>query len=540
LTNKLLGKTKIYLNDAMKKRDFIAATFAIIFLISFVFGSFEPKLATAESRTLIVPDRYGTINGAINNANDGDTVFVKAGSYTEMLCINKSISLVGEGADKTIIFQQGVYASAANSYSSWRNELSNSHGASMSSSRSGISVGLMKQSANLLDKSSSERVALIDFVPPNTGIIQINADNVKISNLSVLLYFAGFGIGGSGNGIKISGNHIRGTDCGVSLVGSRITISENSITGYYGGVKCTGSNNTITRNVLSSAIIDGAKNTVTDNSIIGSPWTGIEAEGDFNIFSNNNITDCMVGILLVKGANNIISRNRVQRNSFAGICVNMANNSIFCGNYVANNQGSQGGWGISLSGNPHHAENNTFYGNFVADNSYNIRVESPSWLNSWDNGTMGNYWSDYSARYSDALEIDSSGIGNIPYLIDDNNTDNYPLMKPIDVFNMIFTLPNWAYLLLSPSPSPSTSPSVRPSPILTPTFDSPILTSPPSLSLSPTPSPSSTSSYPSPSLSSNASHSPTLSSSTELVITAITVMVSVIVTVFVFSKRQKK
>ena len=46
---------------------------------------------------------------------------------------------------------------------------------------------------------------------------------------------------------------------------------------------------------------------------------------------------------------------------------------------------------------------------------------------------MGNYWSDYKSKYPNAIEIDSSGIGNIPYVIDDNNADNYPLMQQLTI-----------------------------------------------------------------------------------------------------------
>jgi len=52
-----------------------------------------------------------------------------------------------------------------------------------------------------------------------------------------------------------------------------------------------------------------------------------------------------------------------------------------------------------------------------------------------------NYWSNYSTRHPDATEIDSSGIGNTPYVFDAYREvtgtlqDNHPLMKPVSIPN---------------------------------------------------------------------------------------------------------
>ncbi|MFB0501107.1 MAG: cohesin domain-containing protein, partial [Candidatus Bathyarchaeia archaeon] len=47
---------------------------------------------TVSSAIITVPDDYPTIQEAINNANDGDTIFVYNGTYHEHVTINKSIS----------------------------------------------------------------------------------------------------------------------------------------------------------------------------------------------------------------------------------------------------------------------------------------------------------------------------------------------------------------------------------------------------------------------------------------------------------------
>jgi len=53
--------------------------------------------------TITVPDDYPTIQAAIDAAQPGDTVYVKAGRYTENVAITKPLHLVGEDRTTTII-----------------------------------------------------------------------------------------------------------------------------------------------------------------------------------------------------------------------------------------------------------------------------------------------------------------------------------------------------------------------------------------------------------------------------------------------------
>jgi parallel beta-helix repeat protein len=46
---------------------------------------------------------YTTIQDAIDNANEGDTIFIKEGIYYEHLIIDKSVYLIGENKETTII-----------------------------------------------------------------------------------------------------------------------------------------------------------------------------------------------------------------------------------------------------------------------------------------------------------------------------------------------------------------------------------------------------------------------------------------------------
>ena len=48
----------------------------------------------------------------------------------------------------------------------------------------------------------------------------------------------------------------------------------------------------------------------------------------------------------------------------------------------------------------------------------------------WDDGYPfgGNYWCDYEEKYPLAEELDGSSIWDAPYVIDENNVDNYPIV----------------------------------------------------------------------------------------------------------------
>ena len=103
------------------------------------------------------------------------------------------------------------------------------------------------------------------------------------------------------------------------------------------------------------------------------------------------------------------------------------------------------------------AENNLFIKNnitdiFIGEENFNtfsqnniLFVYVPDTYfkstNFWDNGSVGNYWSDYLARYPNASEIGDTGIGDTPYVVDADNVDYHPLMYPYDIENDAITLP---------------------------------------------------------------------------------------------------
>ena len=114
-------------------------------------------------------------------------------------------------------------------------------------------------------------------------------------------------------------------------------------------------------------------------------------------------------------------------------------------NVIANNNFQHSYEGIFFTGDANLSVNNTFYENNFFQNSANAVVpwiSGPPPGNNWDNGTVGNYWSDYNGT-----ELDNSGLGSTPYIIQTvymnytlnrNETvwegqDNYPLISPVDI-----------------------------------------------------------------------------------------------------------
>ena len=63
----------------------------------------------------------------------------------------------------------------------------------------------------------------------------------------------------------------------------------------------------------------------------------------------------------------------------------------------------------------------------------------------FDNGTFGNYWSDYSGT-----DANHDGVGDTPYIIGGNLQDRYPLMAPFNISSARLELPE--------KPSPASSP----------------------------------------------------------------------------------
>jgi len=139
---------------------------------------------------------------------------------------------------------------------------------------------------------------------------------------------------------------------------------------------------------------------------------------------NLNIIDFNIGVYIWT-TNNTIIHNTVKGSNvgiFLAACPN-----IIVANYVTNNT-----QGVFLGPIPveHEIVYNKFYLNSFVNNTWNVydcECAEPQWkqhLNIWNNGTCGNYWTDYTGT-----DTDENGIGDTPYQVTSDDVDIFPLMS---------------------------------------------------------------------------------------------------------------
>jgi parallel beta-helix repeat protein len=153
---------------------------------------------------------------------------------------------------------------------------------------------------------------------------------------------------------------------------------------------------------------------------------GIELDfsSDYNDISENNITaNNGDGVGFDHSSNNILSRNDITANGEHGIRISGTSEyDSMHGNNVTNNL-----CGILVE----HSPNNRVFHNNLVENQRHAVVQE-SYDNLWDDGypSGGNYWSNYTG-----VDVNNDGIGEIPYPIDADNSDRYPLVGSFNTFD---------------------------------------------------------------------------------------------------------
>ena len=397
-------------------RKIVTLLLVLSFLISPSILSCLP--VHAKSRTILVPDDFSTIIAAVGNATDGDTIFVKKGTYNEpinqTLVINKSISVIGENvSDTTLLLHPPL-------------------------------------------------VPIVMF--PDTRLVGYDFA-VKIQDQASLV---GLTITSNGAGISISGDRVVLTgnrlNQGVNIDADGVQIIGNTVT----FIIVNGNNNTIANNNLTSPSTvnsfiscKGSYNAIANNTIIGYTGASSNVDGRFNVFYGNTLEKGSIGITgddniigknkitggninLERSSNNTIFANRIINGGGLGMGIGY-NNSFFANEMVGNTIG------FIIGGSK--TANNTFYHNNLIGNIHQVWTGmGDHGTEYFDNGKEGNYWSDYNGT-----DDNNDGVGDVPHLVygtyygeGDRLTttllgrDSYPLMTPFDINSVTVRLPEWA------------------------------------------------------------------------------------------------
>jgi parallel beta-helix repeat protein len=420
-------------------------------------------LAKAGSTTWFVPGDFATIQEAVDASNSGDTILVALGTYHEHLSISKSnLTLIGESSLTTVI--DGNQTSSVVFLNAKNVTLK---GFKIQNGIFGINMVQSKNctiSDNVVTLNTDEGMRIWWESSNNT----ITGNTVVFNN--------GYGIRNmlNSNENTIANNTVADNEYGMTIANSMSALLKNNSL----------ANNTYNFGVQGGYPYEFIHNIDLSNTVNGKPIIYLENQTDLTIdpstypavgylalinsrnitMKNLNISNNVQGILIENTTNSIIQYVDVS-NNLCGIQLLYANNNCIRNNTlqpsleettalylmnakfntVTNNRITSNYKGIHLID---YATNNTITGNTLTDNSYAMFVQvyssgniiyhnnfinnadqvSSSWSNNtWDNGypSGGNYWSDYSGD-----DLDSDGIGDVPYTIDLSNQDRYPLMDP--------------------------------------------------------------------------------------------------------------
>jgi len=283
----------------------------------------------ASGKTIYVDDSggkdYTSIQDAIDNATVGDIIYVYTGTYQESIKINKTIELVGENPETTII--NGLEEWATIRFSD------NSNGSSLE--------GFMIKNSCPLD--------------PTTGI-SIVSSSIQIYNN--IIVDCGDGISITGDSAKIFQNVIKENSGEGISTGSRSEIFENDFLDNGEAILILFSvNNSIHNNNIennSQGIeLKGSYNTISDNEVKNNEEYGILVDYEYNIISNNTVEDNEKGIYVISFADfSQIFKNTISNNKYGIYLGKTYSGQSSNSNNISNNTFSNNNYDIYDVSNP--------------------------------------------------------------------------------------------------------------------------------------------------------------------------------------------
>ncbi|HEC76584.1 MAG TPA: hypothetical protein ENI33_04925 [Thermoplasmatales archaeon] len=275
------------------------------------------------------PNNYTKIQYAIDNASNGDTIFVYSGIYYENVVVNKSLNLIGEDKNTTII----------------------------DASYAGSVIYIFTDHANISN-----------FKINNSGYLEagiyISSSNNTISNCNI-----------SNNGYGIYTQHSSSNTISNCNIHSN---NDQGILVYYSS-NITISNCNIYLNTNEGVVFYfSSSNTISNCNVYSNNEYGIYVcYSSNNTISNCNVSNNEYSMVLDYSNNSIITKNIVSDNNYGGIFIgNSINNHIYHNNLIDNNL------------NAYDIGNNTWDDGYPSGGNYWSDFDEPS-EGAYDNNSDG-------------------------------------------------------------------------------------------------------------------------------------------------------
>lgn len=465
---------KDYCNIKINMKKYLILGLIIIFVGSFVIpstGIYIEKSSTIliQGNTLYVggsgPGNYTNIQDAIDDANNGDTIFIYNDSspYYENIAVDKTITLTGEDKNSTIIDGGGIDSVIEVYGDNVKIEGFTIKNCQHDLSEAGINIlsesNIIKNNKFLNNQCSGIRLSDSD--------LNLIENNFFKDNIGYHIFLQS-----KSNNNTIQNNYLTESDDYVKICNG-IWLSHSSYNIVYNneitelkfpvGISLYDRScyNLVKKNIIYNNPSDtsGASiqidvhsdfNIVSDNEIRYNNGAGIEmffSQGNEiigntidsvqyqgitltdcrydNIIKYNNITSNDEGIYIgVYSSKNTVESNNLINNTY-GILMRGTdllnfnpNNKIIKNNFIEN------GYGVYISVSDLYGPSNDnliYYNNFI-NNTQNAFDECS---NSWNKSGFGNYWDNYNGT-----DDNDDGIGDSSHSIPDNGSqDMYPLME---------------------------------------------------------------------------------------------------------------
>lgn len=446
-------------------------------------NSLTRTIFVRQPRILKIPQDFMTIQEGVDEALEGDTISVSPGTYHENVILYKDcLKLIGEDPSTTII--DGDYFGSRGDTLHVRGanqvEISNFtlRNSQRSPTREPPFSGLMIQYCkhvkvtNLITERNRGGIFLycsynvtltqndmrgndfnfgLDGTEPSHFIHSIDVSNnvegrplcylVNVSNRTVPPTAGCVTLINSTN-IRLENLELAHSYAGIMCVTtSKVTISDSAFLSNYIGIyikhckSLTVKNANMTLNHRGIVVEYSEDTAIEDNFICG---YNAAKEGIKLYYStrchvrSNTVQRNGVNLYVHYSSENTVTNNEVSSAWYSGISLRNAYNNILTENMLFRNIENLMGDGFALDIET--SSSNSIYHNNFVNNTHDVLSRDS--VNKFDKGypRAGNYWDDYT--WSDSYkgpfqnETGIDGIGDVPCVLDDNNTDMYPLMVP--------------------------------------------------------------------------------------------------------------